>query len=520
MSESDDTDVLLLIPPDIFRVPSSDSETSSSNRGRTDCETGVISELVGHMQSLESRVSAIESRDNSLDISVPNSLLNDSQPVYGSASYPYQRQTLPRTRFSSVSQGASLQNSPVKPRKSLSVPSTPNGYSSQNCTNFLKKDMKSGCHLSTVATSNSTNANNHPTRTKHDALTLYSDSYEVPAASCGTGLSHVAVTSAKDLSLRSNDRMNNLYCKPHNSSHLTIPVSNSSNASIGQLLQTRSRIVQEMELSEVDELLQEMEATELELSKRINNTNGYQYCKELLHPMLSTQIVDNASSQEKEAQYKLGAHRKLDFQSWENKDTQLTDALSTFFQKKTNNAFPDISLPYNDSFHLNETDKIISEFKTWERNLQQPIIKSNGYTTENIKNIDHSFNVSAIIDNAKPKESVAEPNILMTDETDTSSVYTQSKSSITNIGPMSHINESAKLSGMMPSTIIQCNTEPLDLCKVSQRNETLHEKEKSDFSKSTVHVGTNTDLNLRYFIFYTLHIMRYFIFTKFLLHIN
>ena len=500
MSESDDTDVLLLIPPDIFHVPSSDSDTSSSNHVRTDCgRTGVISELVGHMQSLEFRISAIESRDNSLDISVPNSLLNDSQLIHGSASYPYQRQTLPRTRFS-VSQGSSLQNSPVKLRKSLSVPSTPNGYSSQSCTNFLKKDAKSsGCHPSTAVTSNSTNT---LTRVKHDVLTSYTDSSMVPPASCGTGPSHVTVMSGtKDshLSLRQNDCTSNLYCKPHNSLHSTVPVSNSSNISTGQLLHPRSKVVQEMELSEVDELLQEMEATELELSKRINNTSGYQYRNELLNPTLSTETINNASSQEKEA-HKFDVHRKLDFQ-WENKDTQLTDTSSIFSQKKTSNTFPDISLPYNNSFHVNETDKMISEFKTWERNVQ-PVIKPNGYMIQNTKNIDHLFNVSTI-DNAKPKELVSESNVQMI-ETNTSSIYTPSKSSVTNT--VSHINDSVRLSGMIPSKTIQCNIEPLDLCKISQDNENLHDKEKSSFGKNTVHVGTNTDLYLRYLIKFFMYI--------------
>ncbi|KYM98758.1 PREDICTED: uncharacterized protein LOC108777363 [Cyphomyrmex costatus] len=489
MSESDDTDVLLLIPPDIFHVPSSDSDTSSSNHVRTDCgKTGVISELVGHMQSLESRISAIESRDNSLDISAPNSLLNDFQPAYDSASYPYQRQTLSKTRLS-VSQGSSLQNSPVKLRKSLSVPSTPNGCSSQSCTNFPKKDVRSsGCHLLTAATSNSTNTNTL-TQAKHAVLTSYSDSSVVPTASCGTGLSHAAtvMSTTKDpyLSVRQNDCTSNVYCKPHNSSYSTAPISNSSNTSIGQLLHTRSRIVQEMELSEVDELLQEMEATELELSKRINNTSGYQYRSELL-PTLSTETVNNASSQEKEAHHKFNAHRKL--------DTQLTDTLSIFSQKKTN-TFPDVSLLYNDSFRVNKTDKIISEFKTWERNVQQPIVKPNGYTIENIKNMDHSFNVSAMIDNAKPSELVPESNVQMLDETNASNVYTPSKSSVTNT--VSHINDSVKPSSMLPLKTVQCNTEPLDLCKISQHNENLYDKEKSNLSKNTAHIGTNTDLYLR-----------------------
>ncbi|XP_018350475.1 PREDICTED: ELKS/Rab6-interacting/CAST family member 1 isoform X3 [Trachymyrmex septentrionalis] len=260
-----------------------------------------------------------------------------------------------------------------------------------------------------------------------------------------------------------------------------------------QLLHPRSKVVQEMELSEVDELLQEMEATELELSKRINNTSGYQYRSELLHPTLSTETINNASSQKKEAHHKFDVHRKLDFQ-WENKDTQLTDTSPIFSQKKTSSTFPDISLSYNDSFHVNETDKMISEFKTWERNVQ-PVIKPNGYMIQNTKSIDHSFNVSATIDNAKPKELVSESNVQMIDEINTSSIYTPSKSSVTNT--MSHINDSVRLSGIMPSKTVQCNTEPLDFCKISQGNENLHDKEKSSFGKNTVHVGTNTDLYLR-----------------------
>jgi len=282
--------------------------------------------------------------------------------------------------------------------------------------------------------------------------------------------------------------------------HSTVPVSNSSNISTGQLLQPRSKVVQEMELSEVDELLQEMEATELELSKRINNTSGYQYRNELLNPTLSTETINNASSQEKEAHHKFDVHRKLDFQ-WENKDTQLTDTSSIFSQKKTSNTFPDISLPYNNSFHVNETDKMISEFKTWERNVQ-PVIKPNGYMIQNTKNIDHLFNVSTI-DNAKPKELVSESNVQMI-ETNTSSIYTPSKSSVTNT--VSHINDSVRLSGMIPSKTIQCNIEPLDLCKISQDNENLHDKEKSSFGKNTVHVGTNTDLYLRYLIKFFMYI--------------
>lgn len=498
MSESDDTDVLLLIPPDVFHVPSSDSDASSSDSARRDCgKTGVISELVGHMQSLESRISAIESRDNSLDVSVLNNSL-DSQPVY-----PYYRQTLPRL---SVSQSTSLQNTPVKPRKPLSVPATPSGYSTQNYTNSLKNDMKSGCYLSTTAISNLTTTNTL-TRAKHDTLTSYSDSFMVPSTSCGIELSHAIAMSEKKeshSSLRPNDCCtSNLYYKPHNSLRSAVSATNLPNTLIGQQ-HTRTRIVQEMELSEVDELLQEMEATELELSKRINNSSRYQYYNELAHPILSTQTVD-ATSQEKETQHKLGTRQKLNFQSY-SKEPQIIDNLSAVSQKKSNNAFPDISLPYSESFQLNESNKMISEFKTWEQNIQQPTSKVNEHTIEsNIKSIDHLSNVSsAIIDNAKSKESMLNQSIVMKSGTDTNNAYIQSKDST---DPLLHVSESTRFPDMMPSKVAQnSNTEHLlDPCKTLQHNGNVHDdREKSVFAKNTVHVATNTDPHLRY-----LHILIY-----------
>lgn len=93
MSDSDDTDVLLLIPPDLFIVPSSESDEEHS--GKT--KPGVVSELIGHLQSLENRVSAIESKDNSLDISLNNSL---DLPRRSYSSPVNRRQTLPKTKFS------------------------------------------------------------------------------------------------------------------------------------------------------------------------------------------------------------------------------------------------------------------------------------------------------------------------------------------------------------------------------------------------------------------------------------
>lgn len=369
--------------------------------------------------------------------------------------------------------------------------------------------MRSARYSSTkTAVASSTNTNT-PARAKHDALTSYSDPSVVPPASRGTGLSHATAMSAQEgsyLSLRPIDHCtntSNLTSRPYGSLHSALPASNLSNITSAGQQHTRARIVQEMELAEVDELLQEMEATEL--AKRINNVSEYQPIQQIA----LTQTADNPDSQERESLRKLsGTNRRLDFQSCD-KEAQLTDILSTIAQKKPNNAFPDISLPYSDSFHLNETDKMISEFKTWERNVQQPAPKSNGYTNDSvnsIKNIDHLSNVSsAAIGNVKPKEAVAEQNVSCISEASSiNRILAQAKSSNMNTDSMSHNNELIKLIGVTPSEAMQHdNTEHLlDLYKMPQYADgSLHDdKERSECSKSTVHVGTNTDLHLRYIL--------------------
>ncbi|KAJ0177997.1 hypothetical protein K1T71_006870 [Dendrolimus kikuchii] len=72
MSETDDTDVLLLIPPNFFLVQSSSSEDSFLETSRTvvhrpvSCTAQVLNKLVGHVQSLESRLENLEVNDSSL----------------------------------------------------------------------------------------------------------------------------------------------------------------------------------------------------------------------------------------------------------------------------------------------------------------------------------------------------------------------------------------------------------------------------------------------------------------------
>nr|CAD7572916.1 unnamed protein product [Timema californicum] len=71
MSDTDDTDVLLLIPPDFFNVIPSDSEDSflyhdstSYHGDRSEVERIVVNDLIDQVNELESRISLIETKEN------------------------------------------------------------------------------------------------------------------------------------------------------------------------------------------------------------------------------------------------------------------------------------------------------------------------------------------------------------------------------------------------------------------------------------------------------------------------
>lgn len=73
MSDTDDTEVLLLIPPNFFLVQSSSSEDSFLESSRTvvhkplSCTAQVLNKLVDQVQSLESRLESLEVNDSSIE---------------------------------------------------------------------------------------------------------------------------------------------------------------------------------------------------------------------------------------------------------------------------------------------------------------------------------------------------------------------------------------------------------------------------------------------------------------------
>ncbi|XP_046419287.1 cytadherence high molecular weight protein 2-like isoform X2 [Neodiprion fabricii] len=363
MSESDDTDVLLLIPPDLFLVPSSDSEDSEFGRqqlgyGLGVGATGVVTELFEQVQSLENRISLIESKDTSLDASFLN-CSSEAQLKAGSYSSPSKQNKLSlRNKSGSVSQISSLQNTPTKLRQVSSVPTTPSSHHhhlhhhSTNYTNHFCCDMTS-VQFDAMNSSNATNAlESHSTnlipRNKHNNLTSFSEPSIIQHSSSSdvktTGIPHSFVPSQ------------------HRETHTaTSPKSNASLKPIGKRLHQRS--VKEMELSEVDELLHEMEATEAELAKRISNRSSYQLRQgDVCHP---NSISEN-DVRFKEVNWDQGFNSaspacRLDSNS---QCTKLSDPHQNLPTAVTN-----ICMAFDeDSLHLDATDKMIADFKTWRYN--------------------------------------------------------------------------------------------------------------------------------------------------------
>lgn len=501
MSDSDDTDVLLLIPPDLFLVPSSSESDASSDRMKTNYSskrTGVISELVEHMQSLESRISAIESKDTSLDATFLNNSLDSQIENNSIAKF---RQTLPNKTKLSVSENCSLQNTPVKPRQSLSVPSTPNGNSLPNRINFCQNDINLGNHLFVSTATNVTNANKHD-ENKHG--TLISQSSVVVSSACNVGFPHVNVTSSggKTYSHPVNCRnTDNIYVKPSVNQLRSMP-STSTLPSTTEQPQSRSKTnIPEMELSEVDELLQEMEATELELSKRINRVS-MQHCLKEQNNVLTNDSNDSFKKGYSNI-YKNSVNRRLEFKSQDSNECH--DVLSVKSNKKSD-IFADISLPYCDSFHINETDKMISEFKTWEQNIQTQVSK--------IGEVEHTDTNSSSIDKSIVKANDVQNKEIVTQQIPLSIDNVNNMNSM-NVHNTEVRNMHKKIDASLHDESTQCNTatsikstecnvlhlaEPY---KSLQQNGNLeHIKQTCDVPlvRNIAHASTNTDFLSRYFL--------------------
>ena len=341
MSESDDTDVLLLIPPDLFIVPSTDSDNSEYHK--RGYRGGVVSEILEQVQSLETRISVIESKDNSLNASL------DSQ--FHTWSFPSTRNPTFQTKKNSC-QLSSLPNTPAKPCFS----SSPIGYrnpASSCITNIKKNKMKLSRHANDV-----TNPINTNTRVwkKHEDLTTLS---EPSLGSFHRQSIPLDLTGSK----------------------------NSTRRGIASRKSKDNREVKEMELSEVDELLQEMEATEIELAKRINSSNSHRYSKRR-----SKNGVDTGGTLNEDKKSGVNTHspaRRLDFRYVDAETRGAFDKLDGRGEKNSE-TFADVSLPDEDAFPLEDTDKMISSFKTWQDSTRRNVNENSDRNSTKIEVADES----------------------------------------------------------------------------------------------------------------------------------
>lgn len=153
MSDSDDTDLLLLIPPDFFLVQTSDLDEVDSEENfllrnnQQLVEQSVVNGLITHVNELEDRICLIESLDSSRLSALDNNTLGLNQSYSGSNSHQTQlllAKVNDYTNYNSMSDSVhilsgsidSIQHnhylksrndfgSPPRPRQPFSLPSTP-----------------------------------------------------------------------------------------------------------------------------------------------------------------------------------------------------------------------------------------------------------------------------------------------------------------------------------------------------------------------------------------------------------
>ncbi|XP_066591174.1 uncharacterized protein [Prorops nasuta] len=188
---------------------------------------------------------------------------------------------------------------------------------------------------------------------------------------------------------------NNLNNKQHDQLFSTISESDLTSSRTQKSYE--SRTVNEMELMEVEKLLQKMEATDLKISKRCASTTVPQDCE-------TNNQVNNCKDQlDTGVTTPYSSQRKLMFEDIDKK-SENTD------KTKYDITLPDTSYSFVDVFPLDESDKIIKEFKTWEPGTPVPKI-SGSFIRTDVKSCNgYSENEILHSSTVKPKESVREMN--------------------------------------------------------------------------------------------------------------
>ncbi|KAJ8682145.1 hypothetical protein QAD02_017937 [Eretmocerus hayati] len=368
MSDSDDTDVLLLIPPDLFNVPSSDSDDSSDSSSCTASKSGVVSQLIDHVQSLESRISAIELKD-----SFDNTL--DHSQVLSSDLNMNSRQTLPRTRFS-VSQNSSSQSTPNKFSQCLSLPPTPSLIQHQHHTNKSHPSAKS--YVNDQHSSSNTHVwNEHDNSVSHPGSVL-----SQPVPQNGNPL-HVGNGSGKESYSGQSYALNTHGESVDSNSHKSPPALNSLPNILADHPNLELKPIKDMSLSEVEEFLREIEARD---RMHIVSNGNYEQAADARNSF-NKQVIPH--SKENQNQKKVMEQQKSKFSINGYSSSQDTPYQSDRGKKK------DVadSVMHNDSsFSSFDTEKIMDDFKTWTPSIQLEMSNSHISLTDQINFDDNEKN--------------------------------------------------------------------------------------------------------------------------------
>ncbi|XP_011497929.1 PREDICTED: myosin heavy chain, non-muscle isoform X2 [Ceratosolen solmsi marchali] len=369
MSDSDDTDDLLLIPPDFFIVSSLDSDDRSEYSSYREHKTGVVSELIDHMQSLESRIFAIESKESS------DTSLNCSRRLSFDSVMSF-RQTLPRT-ISSVSQTSNIQNTPTKYFQCSSLPSTPSVRQQPYHTNEMHHSIK--LHGNSITNNVPTNSN---VQNKHDNSKLLSEPTSSQPASQNKNNLHVGTGfSDKESSSMLLSPLNECGNVKHHNVYSSLPLLNSFSATADHF-HTDAKPISNMSLSEVDEFLQEVDNNDKGLMAKNGNCNGQPLqidSKSLSNRNYFIERDDRDKRKTMEQKLKFSVN---DYQSDGEKRKDVTDC----------------SLFNDTSFSSFDTEKFMTEFKAWSPTLE---LSDSKISITELKNYDEMDKLS----NAQQKKS-------------------------------------------------------------------------------------------------------------------
>nr|XP_018915828.1 PREDICTED: myosin-2 heavy chain [Bemisia tabaci] len=283
MSNSDDTDLLLDIPPNFFSVPSDDSETSDRElslsksfrfKPKRQDKKKLVSDLMCNVSELANRISVLEDIEGSR-----YSSCGESHLPLGNSSFQnmhvFKGSTDSLSQHSFKSSSHHLGGSPPKSTRPQSLPPTPilNRYShileefpkshslntSPEKSKYLSKTIDSPLSRIKTSSNNQNNQNNVSESSCKRRLFSESDSHSITSAG-------------------------NVLPKVDFKSCFTQSYLESKNAPHKNSLWFDANPVKHLDLPEVDRLLKEMELTEEEMENKSNSKD----CLSSLPPRAET----------------------------------------------------------------------------------------------------------------------------------------------------------------------------------------------------------------------------------------